>query len=165
MSKCLGSSQELEQHKEKDLQLEELLAKYREQKGALIPVLQQAQEIYGYLPENVLRRIGQALNIPISKIYGVVTFYAQFHLKPRGKYVIRVCQGTACHVRGGSTVLKEIQNLLQIKAGETTPDLKFTLESVACLGACGLAPVMMVNDDTHGRLTKEAIAKILAQYK
>lgn len=165
LSKCTCSSQGLEQQQEKDLQLEQLLTKYRDQKGALIPVLQQAQEIYGYLPEDVLRRIGQALNIPISKIYGVVTFYAQFHLKPRGKYVIRVCQGTACHVRGGSTVLKEIQNLLQIKDGETTPDLKFTLESVACLGACGLAPVMMVNDDTHGRLTKDSVAKILAQYE
>lgn len=149
----------------KNLQLAQLLAEYRTQKGALIPVLQKAQDIYGYLPENALRKIAQELKIPLSKIYGVVTFYAQFHLKPRGKYVIRVCQGTACHVRGGSTVFKEIQGLLQIKDGETTPDLKFTLESVACLGACGLAPVMMVNDDTHGRLTKDAVAKVLARYK
>ena len=150
---------------EKDLQLDKLLAEYRTQKGALIPVLQKAQDIYGYLPENALQKIAQELKIPLSKIYGVVTFYAQFHLKPRGKYVIRVCQGTACHVRGGSAIVQEIQDLLQIKDGETTPDLKFTLESVACLGACGLAPVMMINDDTHGRLTKDAVAKILAQYE
>lgn len=164
MSKCQCSNQGTEQT-EKDLRLAQLLAEYREQKGALIPILQKAQDIYGYLPEDVLKKIGQELNIPISKIYGVVTFYAQFHLEPRGKYVIRVCQGTACHVRGGSTIFQEIQEILKIKDGETTPDLKFTLESVACLGACGLAPVIMINDDTHGRLTKDAVAKVLAQYK
>lgn len=164
MSNCQCTSQVAEQNG-KDLQLEKLLAQYRGQKGALITVLQKAQDIYGYLPEDVLRKIGQELNIPIAKIYGVVTFYAQFHLKPRGKYIIRVCQGTACHVRGGSTVVQEIQDILKIEDGETTADLKFTLESVACLGACGLAPVMMINDDTHGRLTKDDIAKILAQYE
>lgn len=164
MNHCQCSSGVQEQT-EKDISLDKVLAKYRETKGALIPVLQAAQEIYGYLPKEVLETIGKELKMPLSKIYGVVTFYAQFHLKPRGRYVIRVCQGTACHVRGGAKIFQEIQEILKIGDGETTEDLRFTLESVACLGACGLAPVMMVNDDTHGRLTKEAVAKILAQYE
>lgn len=164
MSHCQACNKTVEQT-EKDVQLEKLFAKYRGQKGALIPVLQKAQDIYGYLPKEVLEKISSELKLPPAKVYGVVTFYSQFHLEPRGKYVIRVCQGTACHVRGASKIFEELQNLLQIKDGETTKDLKFTLESVACLGACGLAPVIMINDDTHGRLTKESIAKILAQYE
>lgn len=159
---CCGGAPEAT---EKEKSLEEVFAKYRGTKGALIPVLQAAQDIYGYLPKEVLEKISKELKIPLSKVYGVVTFYAQFHLKPRGKYVIRVCQGTACHVRGGAKIFQEIQDILKIKDGETTEDLRFTLESVACLGACGLAPVMMINDDTHGRLTKESVAKILAQYE
>jgi NADH-quinone oxidoreductase subunit E len=164
LSHCQACNKTVEQT-EKDVQLEKLFAKYRGQKGALIPVLQKAQDIYGYLPKEVLEKISSELKLPPAKVYGVVTFYSQFHLEPRGKYVIRVCQGTACHVRGASKIFEELQNLLQIKDGETTKDLKFTLESVACLGACGLAPVIMINDDTHGRLTKESIAKILAQYE
>ncbi len=142
-----------------------VFSKYRGEKGALIPVLQAAQEIYGYLPKEVLESIARELKMPLSKVYGVVTFYAQFHLKPRGRYVIRVCQGTACHVRGASQIMEALQEKLAIKDGETTTDLKFTLESVACLGACGLAPVMMVNDETHGRLTKDVVLKILEQYE
>ncbi|AVX21362.1 NADH-quinone oxidoreductase subunit E [Carboxydocella sporoproducens DSM 16521] len=149
----------------KQEQLEQVLAHYAGQKGALIPVLQEAQEIYGYLPPEVLRRISEALNIPFAKVYGVVTFYAQFHLKPRGRNIIRVCLGTACHVRGGAKIFETIQNELNIKDGETTEDLRFTLESVACIGACGLAPVIMVNDDTHGRLTPDRVKEILAQYE
>lgn len=145
-------------------QLDEILAKYQGVKGALIPVLQEAQNAYGYLSKEVIVRIGEKLNIPTSQIYGVTTFYSQFHLNPRGRNIIRVCQGTACHVRGAKAVLKAIEDKLNAKAGETTPDLKFTIETVACIGACGLAPVMMVNDDTHGRLTPDIIPEILAKY-
>jgi len=145
-------------------QLDEVLAKYQGVKGALIPVLQEAQHAYGYLPRQVIEHIADKMAIPVSQIYGVVTFYSQFHLNPRGKNVIRVCQGTACHVRGAKAILTALEDGLQIKAGATTTDLKFTLETVACIGACGLAPVLMVNDDTHGRLTPESIPAILAQY-
>jgi NADH-quinone oxidoreductase E subunit len=144
--------------------LDELLAHYQGVKGALIPVLQEAQNIYGYLPKDVIKYIGQKMSIPTSQIYGVVTFYAQFHLTPRGKNIIRVCMGTACHVRGAKGILTAIEEELQVAVGKTTPDLKFTIESVACIGACGLAPVIMVNDDTHGRLTPDRIPEILAKY-
>lgn len=146
-------------------QLEEILTKYQGKEGALIPVLQEAQNAYGYLAKEVIECIADKLNIPVSQIYGVVTFYSQFHLNPRGRNIIRVCQGTACHVRGGKAVLKAIQDKLNIDPGQTTPDLKFTLETVACIGACGLAPVMMINDDTHGRLTPESVVKILDKYE
>ncbi|ADG81607.1 NADH-quinone oxidoreductase subunit NuoE [Thermincola potens] len=145
--------------------LEALLAKYKSQKGALIPVLQQTQDIYGYLPKEALQQISRELKIPLSEIFGVCTFYAQFHLSPRGRNIIRVCLGTACHVRGGAKIFERVQQELGIKDGETTEDLRFTIESVACIGACGLAPVIMVNDDTHGRLTPDQIPDILAQYE
>lgn len=144
--------------------LDEILKKYQGVKGALIPVLQDAQQAYGYLPKEVIQNIAEKMNIPVSQIYGVVTFYSQFHLKPRGKNIIRVCLGTACHVRGGKAVLTAIEDALKIKAGGTTSDLLFTLETVACIGACGLAPVLMINDDTHGRLTPEATTEILSKY-
>lgn len=144
--------------------LDEILVKYQGVKGALIPVLQEAQDAYGYLPKDVIVRIGEKMNIPTSQIYGVATFYAQFHLNPRGKNIIRVCQGTACHVRGAKAILKALEDTLKVTAGKTTPDLKFTLETVACIGACGLSPVMMVNDDTHGRLTPEIVPEILGRY-
>ena len=138
--------------------LMDILKPYRQNsKGALIPVLQQAQDVYGYLPQEVLECIASELRIPVAEVFGVVTFYAQFHLNPRGRNIVRVCQGTACHVRGGASIL-------DIKPGETTKDLNFTLETVACLGACGLAPVMMVNDNTHGRLTPDDIPGILDSY-
>lgn len=152
---------------EQDLQrLAALLDNYRNVKGSVIPVLQQAQDIFGYLPKKVLIKIAEELGIPISRIYGVVTFYAQFHQEPRGENIVRSCQGTACHVRGAKAVLAEIQKQLGLDDDHvTTEDLKFTLEKVACIGACGLAPVMMVNDNTHGRLTPEAIPAILARYR
>lgn len=149
----------------KDLELEKVLAKYQGQKGALIPVLQEAQDIYGYLPGEVLKKISEGLKLPFSQVYGVVTFYAQFHLKPRGRHIVRVCLGTACHVRGGAKILETVQNELKIKDGETTEDLRYTIESVACIGACALAPVLMINDDTHGRLTPDKISEILAKYE
>lgn len=145
-------------------QLEEILNKYKNVQGALIPILQEAQNAYGYLSKEVLEHIAEKMAIPISQIYGVVTFYSQFHLNPRGKHIIRVCQGTACHVRGAKAVLEAIEKELKIAAGQTTADLKFTLETVACIGACGLAPVLMIDDNTHGRLTPESISDILAKY-
>ncbi|MBC8014240.1 MAG: NADH-quinone oxidoreductase subunit NuoE [Sporomusaceae bacterium] len=145
--------------------LDEILRKYQGVKGALIPVLQEAQDAYGYLPKEVIQNIAEKMNIPVSQIYGVVTFYSQFHLKPRGKNIIRVCLGTACHVRGGKAILTAIEDTLKIKAGGTTPDLLFTLETVACIGACGLAPVLMINDDTYGRLTPEGTSEILSKYE
>lgn len=145
--------------------LDQILEKYQGVKGALIPVLQDTQNAYGYLAKETLEQIAVKMNLPISQIYGVVTFYAQFHLSPRGKHIIRVCQGTACHVRGAKDILKAIEDQLQIKAGGTTENLMFTLETVACIGACGLAPVMMIDEDTHGRLTPSSIPEIFAKYE
>ncbi|RCW49261.1 MULTISPECIES: NADH-quinone oxidoreductase subunit NuoE [unclassified Halanaerobium] len=141
-----------------------ILERYEKKEHYLIPVLQEAQEEYGYLPEEVLKEVASGLDLSLSQVYGVVTFYSQFHQEPRGKNIIRVCMGTACHVRGGDKVLEALKDELNVDSGETTEDLKFTLESVACVGACGLAPVMMVNDNTHGRLTPEKIPEILAKY-
>lgn len=152
------------ENKEK-AKIDEILSKFEGQKGALIPVLQEVQALYNYLPKDVLEYVAEKMKTPISKIYGLVTFYSQFHLNPRGRNIIRVCQGTACHVRGGKLILQEVEKQLGIKAGHTTEDLRFTLETIACVGACGLAPVMQVNEDTQGRLTTEKIAGILARYK
>lgn len=145
----------------KEKRLAELLSHYKEAPGALIPVLQQAQEIFGYLSPELLRQISTGLKVPLSRSYGVATFYSQFHLKPRGRNIIKVCQGTACHVRGGSKVLEAIKNYIGVETGQTSGDLRFTLETVACLGACGMAPVMMVNEDTEGQVTpNQAVKKI-----
>lgn len=163
MANCCCENQNMETEKEE--KLGQILDKYRQQKGALIPVLQAAQDIYGYLPKEALERIANDLRLPLSKVYGVVTFYAQFHLNPRGRHVVRVCLGTACHVRGGAKILEALEKETGVSDGETTEDLRFTLESVACIGACGLAPVIMVNDDTHGRLTPDQIPNILSQYE
>jgi NADH-quinone oxidoreductase subunit E len=147
--------------------LEPVFQQYRTWKGALIPVLQAAQDIYGYLPADVMESIAVNLNVPISQVWGVVTFYAQFHTLPRGKHIIRSCQGTACHVRGSGKVLDVIKDNLGVEIGHTTADLQFTLESVACIGACSLAPVMMIDSDPHARLKPSAsgIAKILDNYR
>lgn len=150
---------------DKDKQLLAAIEKYRVRKGALIPILQATQEIYGYLPSISIAIIAKELKVPMAKIYGVATFYAQFHLKPRGKNIVRICLGTACHVRGGVKILEAIEKNLGIKDGETTSDQNFSLESVACLGACGLAPVIMVNDETFGRLTTDMIGDILNEYR
>lgn len=162
MCQCCSN---LEPKSEEFKKLDEVLAKYQGKKGALIPVLQAAQDIFGYLPTDALKEISRQMNLPVSKIYGVVTFYAQFHLNPRGRNIIRVCLGTACHVRGGAKICEAVVKAIGINDGETTEDLRYTLESVACIGACGLAPVMMVNDDTHGRLTPDQVAALLEQYK
>jgi NADH-quinone oxidoreductase subunit E len=146
-------------------ELTRLIAQYRGKKGALIPVLQKTQGLYGFLPKEALRRVAAGLDLPFSQVYGVATFYAQFHLQPRGRNIVRVCLGTACHVRGADKILAKVQEVLKIAPGETTSDQRYTIEPVACLGACGLAPVLMVNDDTHGRLTPDKIPALLANYE
>lgn len=149
----------------KEEKLDQVIAQYQYEKGALIPVLQGAQEIYGYLPAHVLRKVSKELRIPLAKVYGVATFYAQFRLVPMGRNVISVCLGTACHVRGGAKVLDTIEKELHIKDGETTEDGRYTLEIVNCMGACGLAPVLSINGEVHGRLTADQIPGILAKYE
>ncbi len=145
--------------------LRKVLTNYEKEERYLVPILQEAQEKYGYLPPEILREIATSLHLSLTKVYGVVTFYTQFHLQPRGENVIRVCTGTACHVRGGGEVLQALEEELGIQSGETTEDLQFTLETVACIGACGLAPVIMINDDTHGRLTSEKVRAVLDTYR
>ena len=131
---------------------------------ALIQVLHKAQNLFGYIPTDVQLIIGEELNIPASKVFGVVSFYTYFTTEPKGKYVFDVCMGTACFVRNSAAVVKELEKALHIKMGETTPDHKYTIESLRCVGACGLAPVVMVNHDVYGRVTPEDVAKIVAKY-
>jgi NADH-quinone oxidoreductase subunit E len=137
----------------------------RKQHGALIPLLQSAQDSYGYIPEKAIHYISELVNIPAADIYGVITFYSQFRLKPLGKHVVRICEGTACHVNGAKGILKALQNELGIGVGETTEDGVFSLQSVACLGCCSLAPVMMIDDETHGSLDADKIKKVFKQYR
>ncbi len=159
---------EAHQHETRNASQEEALARlldqYRDYRGGLIPVLQEVQNIYGYLPGDVLKHVARELRIPFSKVFGVCTFYAQFHLKPRGRNIIRVCLGTACHVRGGAKIFEAAQDSLGVEPGGTTDDLRFTLETVACIGACGLSPCMMVNDETHGRLVPKKVGGIFESY-
>jgi len=146
--------------------LEKILKNYpKGEKKLLISLLQETQEELGYLPDFALEKISEHLNIPLSQVYGVVTFYSQFYLKPHGKYTIKACQGTACHVKGSLAVLEAIQNELKIKPGETTKDLKFSLEVVYCLGTCFLAPVMMINNQYYGKLTSNKVKSILKSYR
>ncbi len=150
-----------------DENLKKLKAVIEENKnvrGSLIKVLHEAQLIYGYLPIEVQKVISEGLNIPLAEIYGVVTFYAQFSLKPKGKYNISVCLGTACYVKGAGLLLDELKKLLGVDVGDCTPDGKFSLEACRCIGACGLAPVLTINEDVHGRLVPDDIAGILAKY-
>ena len=133
--------------------------------GGLIPILQKVQEELGYLSTEAMETISQELKLPLAEIYGVATFYAQFHLKTRGKNIVRVCRGTACHVRGSLKIMDKFKEVLGVEDNGTTSDLLFTLEPVACLGACGLAPVLMVNTTTHGRLDVDSVNKIIEEYK
>ncbi|ADL11817.1 NADH-quinone oxidoreductase subunit NuoE [Acetohalobium arabaticum] len=142
-----------------------ILDGYAKEEKNLIPILQDVQDEYDYLPEPVLKEVATEIGLSASQVYGVATFYSQFHLEPRGDNIIRVCMGTACHVRGAENILNKIEEELEIEEGETTENLEFTLESVACIGACGLAPVIMINDDTHGRLTPDRVPEVLAQYQ
>ena len=136
----------------------------RHQIGALIPLLQSAQDSYGYIPEKIIYYISELVNIPAAEIYGVITFYSKFRLKPIGKNLIRICEGTACHVNGAKSVLSTLQDELGISIGETTDDNNFSLISVACLGCCSLAPVMMINDETFGNLNKDKIKKAIKSF-
>jgi NADH-quinone oxidoreductase subunit E len=141
--------------------LYKVLERYKSQRGAVIPVLQKAQELYGWLPKEVLESISREMKVPLSQIYGVVTFYAQFYLTRRGRHIVRQCDGTACHVKGSGRIVDAVENHLGIKAGETTPDFRVTFEVVYCLGSCGLAPVATVDDKVIGHLTPEAMIKLV----
>lgn len=136
----------------------------RGEKGSLMPIMQKAQEIYGYLPIEVQTMISDELHVPLEKIYGVATFYSQFALSPKGRYQISVCLGTACYVKGSGDIYNKLMDLLGIVGGECTPDGKFSLDACRCVGACGLAPVMMINDEVYGRLSVDDVEAILAKY-
>lgn len=144
-------------------ELEEILAPHRGDRAALIPILQKAQSKLGYLPEDALSKIAAALRMSSSEVYGVLTFYAQFRTKPIGRNVVKVCRGTACHVKDGARVLAEVERQLGVEAGDTTADLEYSVETVACLGCCALAPTIVVNDEVHGRMTTKAVAELFSQ--
>lgn len=144
--------------------LDEVIESYKGKSGGLIPVLEQAQKILEYIPIPVQKRVAEGLNLPLSRVYGVVTFYSFFTMTPRGKHVCRVCLGTACYVRGGKAIAKSIEKTFGIKEGETTEDRLFTYEAVRCLGACGLAPVVVIDDEVHGRMKPAKIKELLRQY-
>jgi len=150
---------------EQESALLKVIDDHKDEKGSLMPILQEAQGIYGYLPIEVQRKISDVMNVPLEKIYGIVTFYSQFTLLPKGKYNVSVCLGTACYVKGSGNIFSKIQELIGIADGDCTPDGKFSLESCRCVGACGLAPVMTINEDVYGKLTVDDLAGILAKYE
>lgn len=157
-----------EQVQEQEIDLtaaNQVIDKYIDMHGALMPVLQGIQDAYGYVPEPCVHLAAERLNVYASQIYGVLTFYAQFHLEPRGKYIVRVCMGTACHVKGAGRIGDTLKDRLGIGHAETTEDLKFTAEYVACIGACGMAPVIMVNDDTYGSMTVQKMDEVIDKYQ
>jgi NADH-quinone oxidoreductase subunit E len=145
--------------------LEPILQKYNNVKGNLIPILQHTQDIYGYIPKEAFKKISEETGLKVSDMYGVVTFYAQFRLNPVGKHIIKVCHGTACHVQNANKITDALQEALNVKDGETTADRIFTLESVACLGCCSLAPVMLIGVETFGKLSGSEAVKIVKDIK
>lgn len=149
----------------RDQKLQEIIEKYKNTTGALIPVLHEAQEVYGYLPIEVQKKISEELNVPLSEIYGVITFYTQFSLKPKGKYKISVCMGTACYVKGAGQILEKFKEKLGLEVGECSEDGLFSLEPCRCIGACGLAPVITINDDVYGKLVPDDVEGILKKYQ
>ena len=153
-----------EQIAAKNVELEAYISENKDVEGVLIPVMQKAQELFGYLSLETMELISERLDVPVSEIYGVATFYALFSLTPKGEYVISVCTGTACYVKGAQLVLDEVKKQLGIGSGETTPDGKFSIQDTRCLGCCGLAPVMMINNDVYGRLEPADVKDILAKY-
>ena len=155
----------MSEHKAKFAELQKAIDEHKGEKGALMPVLQAAQGIFGCVPMDVQEYIADALGTTLSEVYGVATFYSQFSLQPKGKYVIGVCLGTACYVRGSQKVLDKVLKELSVEVGGTTDDGMFTIQATRCLGACGLAPVMMINDEVYGRLTDAEIPAILEKYK
>lgn len=151
--------------KEQEEKLMAVIEAHKNQEGAVIPVLHEAQDIYGYLPIEVQEMISEGLDVPLAEIYGIVTFYTQFTTNPKGKYKIGVCLGTACYVKGSGDILEKVKELLGIDVGECTPDGLFSIDATRCIGACGLAPVMTVNDDVYGRLLPDDVEEILNKYK
>lgn len=157
---------EFDEQPEVDLSLmDKLLDKYKDKKGKLIPLLQGAQDLYGYLPRSVFTKIHKETDLSLSQMYGVATFYSQFRLNPVGKHIIKICHGTACHVQNASELTEYLEDALEIKDGETTEDGLFTLESVACLGCCSLAPVMMIGDEVYGKLSGNGAVKVVKEIK
>lgn len=152
------------QNEEKIKELQRIIEKYKNTKGAVMPVLHEAQDLFGYLPIEVQTIISEGLNVPLAEIYGVVTFYSQFTLIPKGEYQIGVCLGTACYVKGSQAILDKIKEKLNVQVGGTTPDRKFSLQATRCIGACGLAPVITINEDVYGRLKAEEVEGILEKY-
>lgn len=150
---------------EQEAQLRQVIAEYKGTPGATMPVLQAAQEIFGYLPEEVQIIVAEGLDIPLSEIYGVASFYAQFTMNPKGQHQISICLGTACYVKGAADILTAVEKKLGIKTGSITKDGKFSLDACRCVGACGLAPVMMIGSDVYGRLTPDQVGPILDKYK
>lgn len=146
-------------------QIDEILSRYSGEKGDLIPILQEAQERFSYLPPEAMKRVAKFLRLPESTVYGVGTFYAQFKFTPTGRRLIKVCRGTACHVRGAARILREAEKQLGIKPGETASDLSNSLETIACFGSCALAPVMVVDKNVYGRMTTTKVGQILAETK
>ncbi len=142
-----------------------ILKLHQGKSGSLIPILQEVQAQYGYLPEEVMQCIADKLKIPASKVYGVVTFYAQFRISPQGKNLLKVCCGTACHVQGGGQILESIKDALDLHSADTTTDGKFTLQEVACLGCCGLAPVVTLNEEVHAKITNKKVKEIINHAK
>lgn len=151
--------------KEQEIALIKVISDHKDEKGALMPILQKAQDIYGYLPVEVQTIISNELNVPLEKIYGIVTFYSQFSLNPKGKYNVSVCLGTACYVKGSGDLFDKLQSMLGVTDGGCTGDGKFSLESCRCIGACGLAPVLTINEDVYGKLTVDDLEGILKKYE
>ena len=154
-----------EGNKEKDKFLEKLFSEYEPIKDNLIQMLNEIQEHYGYIPLDVQKELSEFLSVPMAEIYGVITFYSRFSLKPKGKYNISICLGTACFVKGSEKLLDTAKEALKIKEGETTEDGKFSLEATRCIGACGLAPVFTVNEEVYGKATPELMKKVIQEYK
>ncbi len=150
---------------EKIEKLKQIIAENKDIEGALIPILHEAQELFGYLPEKVQQIIADGLGVSLAEVYGVATFYSRFTLTPKGKYNIQICLGTACYVKGADKVLEKLERVLGIKAGETTPDGKFSIQDARCVGACGLAPVMVINDEVYGKMTPDKVDEILKKYE
>ncbi|PKM82987.1 MAG: NAD(P)H-dependent oxidoreductase subunit E [Firmicutes bacterium HGW-Firmicutes-14] len=155
----------MESHDEKLAKLDEVISEFEGQPGALIPVLHKAQQIYGYLPEEVQYHISQGLRVPLADVYGVVTFYSLFTMQPRGEYNFAVCMGTACYVKGAGKLVDKIGNEIGIKIGEISEDRKFRLEATRCIGACGMAPVLTINEEVRGRLDADQLGELLDKYK
>ena len=149
---------------EQEQTLRKAIAEHKTRDSALMPALQEAQHIYGYMPIEVQKMVAEEMGVSLSDVYGIVTFYSQFHLQPKGKYKVHICTGTACYVKGAGKIVEAFEKALGIKDGECTPDGKFSLDSLHCVGACGLAPVMSINEDVYGKVSEDMVGEILGNY-